>query len=339
MGIHNQETVLLNQTIVEQLTSGDRGLQKEAESGINDYVRMRVREDGFARSIIPPLTITAEEFDKQVDTEKPVKVLDKEPNSAGAYSIPFGTGPMAHYVKGPRYRIMFDRIATRRYTTDVNKLLTYDYDIRQVLNDLSIKDIGDQEDAKFIAACNQIVGTDPTIDGGTGEWEAQDINAELEARQNINVGPVSRTSLIRAQKGLPSTNRNLTASVGLINNITVLDFIGNLDRAAWGGDVAEETLIRGIGERTINGMVHKVTIKKALVPNDVMFMFAEPKFLGKFFIFKDITMSTKTENYILEFFGYEEVGAAIANEAALCKVHFTGTAMNWTNTSGFEAAD
>jgi len=307
---------LLNETIVNGLTSTDDVLRKQAKEGVDDWLRIKMREDGFARRILPPVPVTPADLDRQVDTPKPVIVKDQEPNSAGAYTVPFGTTPMDHYIMGPRYRVMFDRILSRRYNSDVNNLLTYDMDIRQILNDFLLKDIMAEEDRKFMAVVDSIVGVANTVD------------ATLESCQNITVGPLTRQSLAHSRKGLPSTNRHLNASVALVNNITIWDVVA-LGRDDIGGDLAEELLVNGFAERQIMGLKWAITIKTDLVSDDELYMFAEPKYTGDFFVLDDVTISTKHEDYFIEFFAYECIGATIQNTASCAKVSFVGSQVDW----------
>ncbi len=78
------ETQLLNETLFEQLATP--GMEKQAIDAVNDFTRTKMREDGFYRRIMPPLTISNDELDRQVDTDKPVKVIDKEPGSPAAHA-------------------------------------------------------------------------------------------------------------------------------------------------------------------------------------------------------------------------------------------------------------
>jgi hypothetical protein len=305
-----------NEAVIHGLTSSDPFIQKEAANGVNDYLRIRAREDGFSRRIQPPVNVTPEDFDRQVDTVKPVIVKDMEPNSPAAYSVPLGVVPANHYMDAPRYRVMFDRILSHRFTADVANLLTYDLDIRQVFNDLMLKDILAEEDRKYILTADSIVGTQGAI------------NATLGSKLYIQVGSLSRTSLALAMKGLGSTNRHLNPATALVNNITIWDVVA-LDRAAIGGDLAEDLFVNGFAERKLMGLDWLITIKTDLVPDNIMYQFAAPKFLGDFFVVEDVTVSTKNENYMFEMFAYEMIGATIKNPAALCKVEFAGTADNW----------
>ena len=125
MGNPTEPTIaMLNNAVLDKLTSSDPRQVKEAADAINDYTRVKIREDGFWRRILPPVQITNDELDRQVDTDKPVKIIDKEPDSPAAISVPFATLPMNRYIRGPRYRVMFDRIMTPRFTKDVDELRT-----------------------------------------------------------------------------------------------------------------------------------------------------------------------------------------------------------------------
>ena len=310
------DTRMVNETVLNSLTNDNPMIVKEAQQGINTYLRLRQREDGFARKFYEVLEVTPADFDKQVDTPLPVIVKDMEPNSAGAYTIPFGTTPMDSNISAPRYRIMFDRIASPRYTADVNELLTYDMDIRQIFNDFILKDILAEEDRKFILVANSIVGTVNTP------------NALLGACQWITCGALNRTNLTNAMRGLPSTNRRLNPAAALVNNLTIWDIVA-FTRNDIGGDLAERLFVNGFTEGQIMGIKWIITIKNDLVPDGYMYMFTEPKYLGDFCVLDNVTMSTKHEDFILSFYAYESVGGTIANIAGVCLAQFTGTPKNW----------
>jgi hypothetical protein len=288
----------------------DQGMEKQAQDAVNDYIRVRMREDGFHRRILPPVQITNDELDRQVDTDKPVKVVDKEPNSPAAISVPFATQPVNRYIRGPRFRVMFDRIMTPRFTKDIDELRTYDMDIRQILSDNSIKDMLAEEDGKFIAVCNLLLvsqgGTVPET--GSVQW------------QNIG-GGITRDTVAEAMKILPSTPNHLNPSTILINNVSIYDIV-KWGRDESGGDLSQDMLERGFAEREIMGVRWIVTIKRDLVPDSSIFLYAEPKYLGKFYILEDTTMYIDRKAFMLEFYAYESLGSCIANVAGVGRADF-----------------
>ena len=288
----------------------ESGMEKTAQDAVNEYIRVRMREDGFLRRIIPPVQITNDELDRQVDTDKPVKVVDKEPQSPAAISVPFATLPMNRYIRGPRFRVMMDRIMTTRFTKDIDELRTYDMDIRQILSDNSIKDMLAEEDGKYIATCNSLLGSQgaTVTETGTVQWKAI-------------AGGITRDTLAEAMKIMPSTPNHLNVSTVLVNNVTIWDIV-KFGRDEVGGDLAQELLERGFAERELLGVRWIVTIKRDLVPDGSIFMYAEPKFLGKFYILEDTTMYIDRKAFMLEFFAYESIGACIANVAAVARADF-----------------
>jgi len=306
-------TKAVNQMFFEKITSDDVALQKDAQQAVNDFTRVKMREDGFWRKILPPVPISNDELDRQVDTEKNVKIIDKEPDSPAAISIPYATLPMNRYIQGPRYRVMFDRIATPNFTTDVGRLRTWDMDIRQVLSDNAIKDMLAEEDGKAIrAVVSGLVGANEIVpETGVSQWRTF-------------TGGITRETVNDALKILPQTPSHLEVATVLVNNVFIKD-IQKWGRTEVGGDLSEEIVRNGFAERVMFGVRFIITIKRNLVADGTMYMFAEPKFLGKFFILEDTTMHIEKKAYMLNFFAYEEIGSAIGNIAAVGRADFGGS--------------
>lgn len=309
MPVTKSESQMLNDSIFESLT--DRGMEKNAVDAINDFTRMRIREDGFFRKILPPLQISNDELDRQVWTDKPVKIVDKEPNSPAAISVPFGTLPTNFYIRGPKFQVTFDRILTPRFTKDVEELRTYVMDIRQILSDNAIKDMLAEEDTKFLAAVNTaLIGQDSVTPlSGVAQW--------------VGIGGgITRESLQDAFKVLPSTPAHLETSTVLINNVTIRELL-KWGRDETGGDRSQELLVDGWSEAKFMRARWIVTIKRDIVSDNTIYMFADPKFMGKFYTLDDTSMYIKREMWMLEFFAYEVIGASLANTSSLAKISFT----------------
>jgi len=301
---------MMSEATFEQLSSRDPVLVKEAEDAINDFTRTKMREDGFYRRIMPPIPITNDELDRQVDTEKPVKVVDREPDSPGAVSIPFATLPTNLYIRGQRYRVTFDRIVTQRFTKDVDELRTWIMDIRQVLSDNAIKDMLAEEDGKFLYAVNvALVGPGLVVPtSGTVQYE-------------VIAGGITRDTLWDALKVMPNTPSNLEVHLVLVNNITIKE-VGKLTHNEMGGTLSEDIMKNGWSLQRFMGVDWLVTIKKGLVPTNTMYMFADPKFIGKSYILEDTTMYIRREAYMIEFFAYETLGGTIGHTGGLARVDF-----------------
>jgi hypothetical protein len=302
------EVQLMNETLFENLMNP--GMIKTAIDAVNDFTRIKMREDGFARKLMPPLKIANDELDRQVNTDKPAKVVDKEPDSPAAISIPFATLPTNVYIRGPRYLVAFDRIATPRFTKDVDELRTYVMDIRQVLSDNAIKDMLAEEDSKLIGATNlALIGPDTPVPwSGIPQWET------------IH-GGITRDSVMDALKIMPRTDAHLSAATVLINNVSIMEVM-KWGRDEMGGDFSQDVVRNGWSETDFLDKRWVISIKRDLIPDETIFMFADPKFIGKMYILEDTTMYIKRDAYLLEFFAYETLGGTIAHSGGLARADF-----------------
>jgi len=312
----SEEIAVSNQGLLQRIgPSGgqpDPQMFKEGQDILNEYIRMRAREDGFMRRIIPEQQITDADLTRMPHTDKPVVVIDKEPDSPGAYSVPFGTAPRGRYIWGPRAMVVFDRLETYRFQKDVAELHTYNMDLRQIISDNSLKDLLGEEDGKCVETIDSmLLGPNTPIPevGGVPLW--------------VTIpGGVTRETLAESMKVMPRTQNRLSPATILINNITIWDIV-KWGRDEIGGDIAEDLIQNGFAERTFMGCRWLITIKRDLVPDNTIYMFAPPKWLGVFLIYEDTTMWMKREAFMLEWFAYESIGVLFGNVAALAKVQFT----------------
>jgi hypothetical protein len=304
------ETRILNQAVFEKLSSSDPLMLKEAVDAVNDFTRTRMREDGFMRQILPAVPITNDELDRQIETDKPVKIVDKEPDSPAAISIPFATLPMNLYIKGNRYPVTMQRIVTPRFTKDVDELRTWIMDIRQVLSDNAIKDMLAEEDSKLLAAANTaMVGQGVTVPtSGTVQW-------------GLTGGGITRDGLCDMLKRMPSTPSHLEVHTVLLNNITIKDVM-KFGRTEMGGDLSQDIMKSGWSASEFLGATWIITIKTDLVATSTFYHWSDPKFIGKHYELEGVTMYIRREAYMLEFFAYQTSGATLGHTNGLTREDF-----------------
>lgn len=288
----------------------DAGQIKEAADMVTDFTRIRIRESSFFEKILPGVKIGDDELTPQLNTDKNVKLVEREPNSPAAITIPLGMQPVQYYFRGDRYPVYFDRIVTSKFTKDISELRTYGMDIRQVISDNAILDMDFELDRKMIAACDSIVGTQGSTVTETG------ITQNLKI---VDSSGITRNSLFEIRKVLPRTFAHLDAVTILCNNITIHD-VAKFGRDETGGDLSESMLVEGFQQKKLLGCNWVVTNKTELVAESVFWVFASPEFLGKSFVLEDTTMYVDKKAYNIEFFAYCERGATIGNPAAVAKI-------------------
>jgi hypothetical protein len=136
---------------------------------------------------------------------------------------------------------------------------------------------------------------------------------------------MNRTTLAEATKLLPRGNTNkkyrLRNYIMLMNDVTARDLL-KLDHTAVGGDLAQDMFKNGLVIDTVLGVKALFTIKADLVPDDTVYFFAAPEFLGRAYYLTDWTMFMKKEAYFVEMFSYWYGGFAIGNVAACAVAKF-----------------
>ncbi len=287
----------------------EAGQVKEAQDMVTDYTRVRIRESSAFEKVLPSVKIADSELTPQLGTDKPVKLVEREPGTPGAVTIPLGTQPIQYYFRGDRYAVFFDRIVTPKFTKDKSELRTYGMDIRQVIADNAILDMDFEFDRKMIAAVDSILGAEGSTVPETGV---------IQNRKIVDALGITRNSLFEMLKILPSTFAHLQTVTILVNNLTIQD-VAKFGRDEVGGDLSESMFVEGFQQKRLLGVNWIVTNKTELVGDSVFYLFSSPEFMGKSFVLEDVTMFLKAEAYNIEFFAYTERGATIGNIASVAK--------------------
>lgn len=310
----NVPTPVMNAKILEHL---DRGEVKKAQDAATDYTRIQIREESFAFKILPPEKATDDMLDRALDDKRLQIIWELEPDSPAAKWVPLQTVPDGEYIQGSRYIIPFARVLTPKFVKDIDELRTTRQDIRKILTDNSIKDALAEIDAKFIETVNSIVLDAPAAgspNNVTGKVQWIDLT-----------DPLNRESFAEAKKMLPRGNSDgrfrLRNYVALMNDVTAQDWL-KLDRNEVGGDLAEDMFRNGLTIDNFLGVKTIFTIKDDLVPDNYVYFFAAPEFLGKCFYLSDWTMYMKKEAYFIEMFSYWLGGFAFGNVAGMALARF-----------------
>jgi len=313
MDTQNVPTSVINARILEHL---DRGEVKKAQDAATDYTRTQIREESFAFKILPPEKATDDMLDRALDERLQI-IWELEPDSPAAKWVPLQTIPDGEYIVGSRYIIPFARVLTPKFVKDIDELRTYRQDIRKILTDNSIKDALAEIDSKFMDTVNAIV-----LDAAS-QGSANNVTGKVQWIETSD--PLNRTSFAEAKKMLPrgsSTGKyRLRNYICLMNDVTAQDWL-KLDRNAVGGDLSEEFFRNGLTTDTFLGVKAIFTIKDDLVPDNYVYFFAAPEFLGKCFYLTDWTMFMKKEAFFIEMFSYWLGGFAFGNVAGMALAKF-----------------
>ena len=315
---------LLNEKIVKLIENGN---VKDAQAASEDYIRTEVLEDSFAWKILPVKQADLNKLER--DNSENLRIrYEIMPDTAGARWVPLQTAPESEYLYGSSFFIPMTRVFTRRMEKDIAELYTYDMDIRKVISEIQVKDALKVIDAKFVDTVDAVVydyDDDTTLyTDGVGYRQSQTGKIQyMQFEEGLN-----RDTYAEATKMLPRPNaqgkfvmRNHTI---LMNEVTARDWL-KMGRDLIGGDLAQTHFTDGLQEAKYMGINAIFTTKADIVPENVIYFFAAPEFLGKALEMHDWATHMKTEAMVATWFHYWMGGFAFGNIAGFAVAEFNAT--------------
>ena len=283
------DAATFNNLFISRLDTVD-GIEKAAQAG-GAFVRERLRELSFARSILPPEYVTKADCQRSVHHDALVKICDIEAQSSAA-AVNFRGKAFERYIQGERYEIPFFKVESDKFRKSEAELLAYDYPVTKVIEENSVKDVQKVEDGKFIEFTNAV------------------IVANGKAITPAEVGIFTTKNLVKLFKCLD--NDELATATVLMHKSDYDDF-STQDATKIGSPLASEIVVNGYKYGTILGHKLVVTIKSSIVPPGTAYVFTDPKYLGNFYILNDTKFYIEKRGDMVSWQTWEYIGMGYGN--------------------------
>jgi hypothetical protein len=324
---------VLNNLFVQNLDSW-QGKEKLSAAG-GTFIRDRLREEMFTSHILTQEPVTRADCQVSTAHDTLVKLIWVEPESR-AMTLTFRGEPTARFIRADRCEVPFMTIASEKFEKTEQELQVYDFAITKVIEDNSVKDMGEIVDREFLIHCESAVQaiqaednsvvTAPildatTINGGAPPIESSVRKGEL-ARQpgttdNAYVWPLQRPDIVAICKMLDG--RRLRSKTLLF---TEYDFD---DLNAWtledfGDKLESETAVEGFKYSTLIGKTFVRTIKTDILRPGNIYCFAAEEFLGKFFVLNATKFYIDKIANLVTWMSWMDVALAIVNVKSVVKL-------------------
>ncbi len=137
-----------NSLFGEAINRGGEALEKVGEvTGL--YIQDKLRENSFARKILPPQTVTEAELTRNVTDEGLSYIDDIEPDSL-AMRVNWRGEPEKTYIEARRYEIRMGTVSSDRFQKSEQELRSYRIPLTKVIEQNTVKDIQEQVDKTFM---------------------------------------------------------------------------------------------------------------------------------------------------------------------------------------------
>jgi len=294
---------LVNQAFIDKIEGGQI---KEAQEAGSAYIRQKLYEEGVLRRLFDSRTVTPDELDPDVDSDKPRILVEKEPNAPKATFVPFkGTADRA-YFEGVRFPVPFGKVESDRMNKSKFELMSIRMPIMDWLEENQVKQVQNAEDENFIETINKIT---------TDNSDDQTLTVTLSSSTSF------KDAFVKGLQGI--TKMQLPVGKVLMNKNTYYDSL-KLKTDDIGYKAQDSRFERGIdGETDFLGYPVVTTIKHDLVPEDTLWFFAPAEYFCKFYLLQDATLYLKSEADMIQFHTYEAPGFGIGNTLGCFKVTLT----------------
>jgi len=328
---------IINDMFSQKLGSSE-GKEKLAEFG-GSYIRDRLREVSFSRKIVPPEQVTRADCQVSTMHDTLVKIVQLEPKSR-AMAITFRGQPTARFIRAPRMEAAFFTISSEQFQKTEQELLAYDMPITKIIEENSVKDIGEVEDREWLihveAACQSMqyeangntyksLAYSDVFAGTTVEFSVRKGElARAAGTDDATVRPVQRTDFVNMFKMLDG--KRLRAERVLLSEVDWDDIL-QWTVEDFGDRLQSETAVDGYKYNTLLGRAYIRTIKSDILRPGNMYCFTKPEFFGRFFILNNTKFYIDKVANLITFQAWEDIAQCIANVASVKKMElYSGNA-------------
>lgn len=292
--------MLYNTSFVQQISTKD-GLEKMAGLA-TDFCRIKIREEGFTRKILPPKQITSADLDQAVDSDSPMRIIHKDKLSK-AYPVTFTEQSQQRYYIGNKFQVFYSTIMSEEFFKPIEELQTYRIPIKQIIQENYLKDIQIAEDEQFIKTVDAIITQRETDNKGSAKYEV--------------AGPFTPAILAEGLKLLVA--QEVPIGTILINEQDWMSLL-QLQQPAAGSAVMQDIIVNGYSYTKLLGYNFIRTIKNDIVKPGNIYLFTTPEYLGVFDVLNDVKAFMETEANKFRFYLYETIGIAIGNTSGIAKI-------------------
>jgi hypothetical protein len=283
----------------------DGKLEKQAKPG-GLYIRRRMRERSIVRRLLEFETATESDLVVLPSEELPIMWGQLQNDSPGAVSMTFHDAVENETFWRDTFIVRFFVISTPEYYKNLWELKTHTHDTVKALTEDGLLDIEEEEDRRWFTASDDVVG--PVNGVGDSGYI-----------QNFYFGAFSRDHHVDSKYIL--ADRQMPLGTFVVNQRFMANF-EKMDRTEIGGDLSQDLFKQGgdaLKDGKIGGVPHLFTSKNHIVPDDVVYHYTTPDYLGLAREYQKPTLYMRKEKRTI-FFSIEEIIAiTIANVGGVLK--------------------
>lgn len=322
-------SALSKEMLVNQLS--DPAAKTKIAARFGGYIRDRLREASFAEQVLPPENVDRSQCQVSTNHDALVKIEYLEPKSR-AMVVTFRGEPRANFIRGQKVEVPFITVMSEMFQKPEQEFLAYAFPIGKVIEQNSVRDLGEVQDREFlihIEAAVQALQTE--ANGGvtslnpatlaTGAVEFSVVKGELARAQTA---PFTATSLAIQRPDIVRLIKLLDGN-RLESDLILITTVDWDDILQWtvedqGDKLQSETAVQGYKYNLLLGKRYVRTIKTDLLRPGNVYAFTSPDFLGRFYVLNNVKFYIDKVINQIKFVAWKDIGMSIVNIASVRKL-------------------
>lgn len=324
----------------------DPSARSKISARFGGYVRDRLREASFAEQVLPPETLDRSQCQVSTQHESLVKIEFLEPKSR-AMTVTFRGEPRANFIRGERVEIPFFTVMSDMFQKPEQEFLVYPFPLGKVIEQNSVRDIGEIQDREFLIhaeASVQALQTEANTTTtalnptalGTGAVEFSVRKGELA---RIATGTFSSVALPLQRPDLANLFKLLDGN-RLESDQFLITSVDWDDLLQWtvedqGDKIQSETAVQGWKYNMVLGRRYIRTVKTDILRPGNIYCFTSPDFLGRFYVLNSVKFYIDKYINMVKFVAWKDIGMSFVNIASVRKLEtYSGDANPSTDSDG-----
>ena len=315
--------------LVNQLS--DPAARTKIAARFGGYIRDRLREASFAEQVLPPENVDRSQCQVSPNHDALVKIEYLEPKSR-AMVVTFRGEPRANFIRGQKVEVPFITVMSEMFQKPEQEFLAYAFPIGKVIEQNSVRDLGEVQDREFLIHIEAAVqalqteangGSVTTLDAGT-------VGATVEF--SVTKGELARTAsapytAVSLAIQRPDVVRLIKLLDGnrLESDMILLTSVDWNDILQWtvedqGDKLQSETAVQGYKYNLLLGKRYIRTIKTDILRPGNVYCFTSPDFLGRFYVLNNVKFYIDKVINMIKFVAWKDIGMSIVNIASVRKL-------------------
>lgn len=295
---------------ISQMLEQPGGFEKFAAEQLPTFIRETRDYEAFGRKVLMTHTITGDEC--QIINNEPYYYYAKDMNSHAAWYNDDGLIPQTS-IEGEGVNVGITTLASDDVTIHLKRLLVQRYNYLERTRELSGQAVAKLEDYRVLDLVNALIqGNGDGIAGHTDHTVYPEHAGQVVTETGASL---KKDNLVELRKCI--SKHNIPLGNFVLNQGRVDDIL------KWSYDAVDQLSQREILETGVKYTLWGMKLVTSPIVNyDEVYLFAEPEYVGRMPILKDLTLKlTETTNRLIKgLFMYEFIGFYLCSHKAVAKL-------------------